>query len=72
MNARKHAHVNTKVCVSCGACIELCPLQAIQTPNGCFAVVDENRCVGCGKCSRICPTGCITILDNTEVSDEVK
>ncbi len=72
MKARNCASVNTKVCVSCGACIEVCPLQAIHTPNGCYAVVDTNRCVGCGKCSRICPTGCITIAQRTEVSDEDK
>ena len=63
--AARIANVNKNICVSCGACTSVCPLGAISTPNGCYAVVSQ-KCVGCGKCSKVCPTGCITICDRTE------
>ncbi len=67
MKSKKLAVVNESVCVSCGACHEICPMVAITTPNGCYATVDSDLCVGCGKCSRICPTGCITIIEREGV-----
>lgn len=66
MKSKNIATVNQSVCVSCGACHEVCPTAAITTPNGCYAIVDLNVCIGCGKCSKICPTGCITIITRME------
>ena len=59
MASKRYADVNTKRCVSCGACQKECPKSAIQVWRGCFAVVDATACVGCGKCVRVCPADCI-------------
>lgn len=72
MKSKNYASVNKKVCVSCGACTEVCRLKAIATPNGCFATVDYDKCVGCGMCSQVCPTGCITILNRIGEKNEDK
>ncbi|MCR5610146.1 MAG: 4Fe-4S binding protein [Lachnospiraceae bacterium] len=70
MKSKNIATVNKSVCVSCGACLDACPMSAISTPDGCYAKVNEDLCVGCGKCSRICPTGCISIIKREEQQNE--
>ncbi|MDD3369075.1 MAG: 4Fe-4S binding protein [Lachnospiraceae bacterium] len=60
---KKRAVVDSRRCVACGACMAVCPIQAVTVPDGCFARVQEERCVGCGRCSNICPAGCISILE---------
>lgn len=46
-------------CCGCGACSNVCPVQAIQMQpdaNGfLFPQVDAQRCIQCGKCDRVCP-----------------
>ncbi|WP_026525566.1 MULTISPECIES: ATP-binding protein [unclassified Butyrivibrio] len=64
---RKNAVVDKDICVSCGACMEACPVGAIKTINGCYADVDAAKCVGCGLCSRTCPTGCITLIERLDM-----
>ena len=43
-------------CVGCGACLDICPVQALTLEDG-VAVVDEEWCIGCGLCVPRCPTG---------------
>jgi len=52
-----------KECVSCGACVRVCPFGAITIHKGLIAVVDEQKCVGCGKCAKECPAGVITMME---------
>lgn len=66
MLSKRYANVNQKICVSCGACANVCPRDAIHVRNGCFAEVDTDQCIGCGKCAANCPVGCIAML-NREV-----
>jgi len=57
----KKAVVDTKRCVACGACANVCNRDAIQMYKGLYALILEDRCVGCGRCSWICPASNITI-----------
>lgn len=57
-------------CVSCGACMKVCPFGALSIPDGVMAVVDKNKCVGCGKCTQVCPANAIKI-EIKEVHHEV-
>jgi len=59
--SKKFAEVNKNFCVSCGACAQECPREAINIFRGCYAAVNKDLCVGCGICSRTCPAGCIEI-----------
>lgn len=47
-------------CTGCGACSELCPVDAIQMKPDVrgFLIpqVNEEKCIHCGKCVRHCPT----------------
>ncbi|MEG1498112.1 MAG: 4Fe-4S binding protein [Bacteroidales bacterium] len=42
-----------KNCNDCGACVKLCPVQAISkaTPRK----TDREKCISCGRCVAICP-----------------
>ncbi len=46
--------VDNERCVGCGACVEVCPVQAISM-NGGKANIDADRCVNCGRCAQVCP-----------------
>jgi len=50
--------INDK-CVKCGACVEVCPVQAIKETET-QMVVDPDTCIDCGMCIGECPQGAIT------------
>lgn len=45
-------------CTFCGACVKVCPTEAITIDR--FRV-DTERCIGCGACVRSCPKGAKSI-----------
>ncbi len=51
--------VNFDNCTGCGACKNVCPVNAIKMiPNNegfLYPVVDENACINCTKCNKVCP-----------------
>jgi len=51
--------VNSDLCVRCGACASVCPVDAIEATDG--AVVANERCTECGLCKQVCPMGAIEI-----------
>ena len=46
------AFVDASKCVSCGVCVDTCPMSAITMED--TAVVDAGTCVDCGACGRAC------------------
>lgn len=40
-------------CNQCGACVEICPVNAIQLNP--VATIDSTRCTGCRMCLISCP-----------------
>ena len=51
------AYTISKECVSCGACISTCPVEAIK--EGTPYTIDPEKCIDCGACVSCCPTGAI-------------
>ncbi|MBU0989307.1 MAG: 4Fe-4S dicluster domain-containing protein [Proteobacteria bacterium] len=47
-------------CIGCGACEEICPVDAVKMVDE-KAEVDLDWCIGCGVCGVSCPTGAIGI-----------
>lgn len=59
---KRYALVDTSLCVSCGACMKVCPRGAITIPNGIHAQVNCDTCVGCSLCASTCPATVITMM----------
>ncbi len=43
------------VCNQCGACIDVCPTQALRRNKAGIVMVDKKKCVGCFICVGFCP-----------------
>ena len=50
--------VDADRCTGCGACVQVCPTEAIALVEG-KARVDEEICIGCGACADECPENAI-------------
>ncbi len=55
-------------CISCGTCIERCPMRAIQ-PSETGDYYPTNICVGCGQCALVCPTSARILVPKAD--DEI-
>ena len=53
------ARVINDTCISCGTCIDSCPVEAISQGDSQY-VIDADTCIDCGACEGTCPTGAIT------------
>lgn len=53
--------VDKNKCISCGACISICPVNAIRFGEDGKAEIDESKCIRCGSCEATCPVTAIKI-----------
>lgn len=44
----------TEECVSCGVCLDECPVDAISEGEDIY-VIDLELCTECGSCAEVCP-----------------
>ncbi len=52
------AYTITDACISCGACVDECPVGIISQSDTQY-VIDEAACIDCGACTDCCPTEAI-------------
>jgi NAD-dependent dihydropyrimidine dehydrogenase PreA subunit len=45
-------------CISCGSCVDECPVGAISEGANHFEI-DADACIDCGACAATCPTNAI-------------
>lgn len=53
------AYVISDACISCGACEDVCPTEAISEGDTIF-VIDAEKCISCGACADVCPQEAIS------------
>ena len=53
--------VDKSKCISCGACVSICPVNAIRFGEDGKAEIDETKCIRCGSCGATCPVNAIKI-----------
>lgn len=55
------ASYDDALCIDCGACVAICPMDALEAlPSGTIHLSPE-RCIGCGLCTTRCPTGALVL-----------
>ena len=54
MEDLKMAYKISDDCISCGACAENCPVNAISEGDGKY-VINPDLCIDCGACAGECP-----------------
>lgn len=53
------AYVISDACISCGACVDSCPVSAIS--QGDFQYdINADTCLDCGACAGTCPMSAIS------------
>ena len=50
--------VDKKICIGCGTCVNICPVEAIKMVSG-KAEIDKKICINCGSCKNVCPVEAI-------------
>lgn len=53
--------VDKRKCISCGTCIEVCPVGAISWDKDGKAKIDSKKCIKCHTCEGMCPVSAIKI-----------
>lgn len=49
-------------CISCGACVEICPMAALTMDDNSEIIFDQSRCMGCGLCITVCPSESLKLV----------
>jgi ferredoxin len=49
-------------CISCGACVSPCPVEAIKQDKDWQVHFNESKCIGCRLCIPACPLRVIEVL----------
>lgn len=65
----------TSACISCGACVDTCPHDALFLGENQAEVIPD-KCVDCGECIEVCPTNAISLPEGVKAAaapaEEVK
>jgi MinD superfamily P-loop ATPase len=59
--ASRKAEVDSKKCIGCGRCLQVCPFGAMIKTNDGKATAVALMCEGCGVCKLVCPAGAIEV-----------
>ena len=53
------SHTITIKCNGCGACVKMCPADAISGEKDKLHLISVGLCINCGVCGKICPEAAI-------------
>ncbi|MGQ9478697.1 MAG: 4Fe-4S binding protein [Thermoproteota archaeon] len=57
----RYVEINRDECIDCGACIGVCPTDALTLGEDMRIVVYEEKCILCGNCLKACPHGAVIL-----------
>lgn len=55
-----------EVCIACGDCVEICPMEALTMDDSGMIKYEQLRCIGCGLCVSVCPTEAVKMILKSE------
>jgi electron transport complex protein RnfB len=53
--------IDSDLCIGCGSCVEICPMDALSLDSDEKATRNPDRCIGCGVCVSACPSGSLAL-----------
>ncbi len=54
MEASGIINIDKELCMGCGRCKEVCPVDAIYGEEGEPLSINQDKCVMCGQCVQVC------------------
>ena len=61
--ARHYWKVDKQSCSSCGACVKVCPAEAVRIDEkGPYAEIQKGSCLECTACAQVCPKDAIKYI----------
>lgn len=65
VSSPKPIEVDKEKCFECGACLSVCPVNAISLKEDSSVVFDPEECIGspCGTCIDACPARAIRLVE---------
>jgi ferredoxin len=70
MGIKNMPWVNEDLCVSCGVCVDDCPVGAITLKENQKAIINEDECIRCGRCHDVCPEEAVR-HDSERIPEEI-
>lgn len=59
------------VCVNCGACVQVCPVQ-LHAIQGTKHILDRSKeCIGCRECEKVCPVNALAVVGEEKSISEL-
>ena len=68
-NTSMEISFDAKVCIDCGACRDVCPLNALSPDNRFY--IDRSKCDLCFLCVNACPSGALDRVGKTMSVDDI-
>lgn len=62
--AAQAVSVDARVCHACGACVAVCPPDALFLSDTRLGI-DGARCTGCRRCVTVCPVGALVMAQES-------
>jgi L-aspartate semialdehyde sulfurtransferase ferredoxin len=53
--------IDEKKCLTCGGCVGICPVMALDLSSNYGLKCDKKKCTECGTCENFCPAGAISV-----------
>lgn len=53
---------DSKLCIGCGKCYDMCPSGAIYLSQENGFMIDRRKCIHCSECAKTCPSGAKTVV----------
>ena len=63
--ASLHPVIDMDVCMTSGACVDVCPEDVLGIVDGSTYLVQGNACIGHGRCADVCPVNAISLVFGT-------
>ena len=58
---RRVIQLDEEACIECGACVSLCPTEALRLTEDYSLELDEDKCVYCEACVPACPVRALKV-----------